>query len=154
MTTVSTTAGAVRGVLTSGVRPAVAPGLAALQDPAPSRLVPKAVPGFGEDCLTVNVWAPADAEGLPVLVWLHGGLFQLGSASAACYSGAHLARRGLVVVGVNYRLGALGYLRTTAGEGNFGLLDQLAALEWVRENITAFGGDPGQVTLAGQSAGA
>ncbi|MCO1576858.1 carboxylesterase family protein [Crossiella sp. SN42] len=142
MTTVSTTAGAVRGVLTSGVRahlgipyaappvgdlrwaapapvipwtgvrPAVAPGLAALQDPAPSRLVPKAVPGFGEDCLTVNVWAPADAEGLPVLVWLHGGLFQLGSASAACYSGAHLARRGLVVVGVNYRLGALGYLRT------------------------------------------
>ncbi|MCK2241686.1 carboxylesterase/lipase family protein [Crossiella sp. S99.1] len=184
MTTVSITSGALRGVLSSGVRAhlgvpyaapplgdlrfaapapvlpwagvrdATAPGLAAVQDPAPSRLVPKAVPGFGEDCLTVNVWAPEQAEGLPVLVWLHGGLFQLGSASAACYSGEHLAHRGVVVVGVNYRLGALGYLRTPEGEGNFGLQDQLAALEWVRDNIGAFGGDPDQVTVAGQSAGA
>lgn len=184
MTTVSITSGALRGLLTSGVRAhlgvpyaappvgelrwaapapvipwtgvrdATRPGPAALQNPKSSRLVPKAVPGFGEDCLTVNVWAPEHAEGLPVLVWLHGGLFQLGSASAACYSGEHLARRGVVVVGVNYRLGALGYLRTPDGAGNFGLQDQLRALEWVRDNVAAFGGDPDQVTVAGQSAGA
>jgi para-nitrobenzyl esterase len=115
-----------------------------------------------EDCLFVNVYTPGTgAARRPVLVWIHGGAFTIGSGSQAIYRGDALARRGdVVVVTVNYRLGALGYLDLEtrfgdefAGSGNLGLLDQIAALRWVRENIAAFGGDPGNVTIFGESAG-
>jgi para-nitrobenzyl esterase len=116
-----------------------------------------------EDCLYLNVWTPAaDRRRRPVLVWIHGGAFVLGAGSQMLYDGASLARRGdVVVVTINYRLGAFGFLRLRdrfgqrlpAG-GNEGLLDQLAALAWVRDEIEAFGGDPGQVTIFGESAGA
>ena len=111
-----------------------------------------------EDCLTLNVWAPhrtGDAL-LPVMVWIHGGAFTAGSGRDAWYNGTSFARRGVVVVTVNYRLGALGFLHLGddfPGSGNIGLLDQVAALEWVRDNIAAFGGDPGNVTIFGESAG-
>lgn len=112
-----------------------------------------------EDCLYLNVWAPADSDRpLPVMVWLHGGAHRIGSGSLAYYNGAGLARRGAVVVTVNYRLGLLGYFAHPAineGEsGNYGLLDEMAALRWVRDNIAAFGGDPDNLTVFGQSAGA
>ncbi|MBI3864220.1 MAG: carboxylesterase family protein, partial [Planctomycetia bacterium] len=114
-----------------------------------------------EDCLTLTVWTPSAGGArrpvpLPVLVWLHGGAYVSGGGALDWYSGARLAREGdLVVVGVNYRLGALGWLHhRDLCAGNLGLLDQHAALEWVRDNIAAFGGDPGNVTLWGQSAGA
>jgi len=115
-----------------------------------------------EDCLTLNVWQPQGADPkLPVMVWIHGGGFVFGSGSQALYAGAELARRGVVVVTLNYRLGALGFLshpalsREQAGGalGNYGLLDQIAALQWVRRNIASFGGDPGNVTIFGESAG-
>jgi para-nitrobenzyl esterase len=115
---------------------------------------------YGEDCLYLNVWTPdTDAARRPVLVWLHGGGFTTGSGSQPIYRGARLAKRGdVVVVTVNYRLGALGYLhlagRWEDAPGNLGLRDQLAALAWVQENISAFGGDPRNVTLFGESAGA
>jgi para-nitrobenzyl esterase len=112
----------------------------------------------GEDCLTVTVWAPADlgSEKVPVLVWFHGGAFNTGAASIPWYSGAPLAREGrIVVVGVNSRLGALGYMRMPGvSPGNLGLHDQLASLHWVQKSIAGFGGDPAQVTIMGQSAGA
>jgi len=120
------------------------------------------VPGYDEDCLTLNVWTPSpgSAERLPVLVWLHGGGFMFGSGSASWYDGSVMARRGqMVVVSVSYRLGALGWLYFAPGTlgpeavANLGLQDQCQALEWVRDNIAAFGGDPGKVTVAGQSAG-
>jgi para-nitrobenzyl esterase len=115
-----------------------------------------------EDCLTLQVWTPAtDGARRPVLVWLHGGGFTAGAGSLPLFDGATLARRGdAVVVTVNYRLGALGFLALPdlqgAGEigANFGLLDQIAALEWVRDHASALGGDPGNVTLFGESAGA
>ncbi|MEU4272840.1 carboxylesterase family protein [Streptomyces sp. NPDC026092] len=115
-------------------------------------------PPFDEDCLTLNVWTPkADGAKRPVMVWIHGGGFISGSGSMPNYSGETFARNGdLVVVTVNYRLGPLGYLyfgEDGAG-GNFWLTDQLAALNWVRANIAAFGGDPENITLAGQSGGA
>jgi len=115
-----------------------------------------------EDCLYLNVWAPAEPEGdLPVLVWLHFGAFQYGGASVPLYDGSHLARAGLVVVTLNHRLGRLGFLahpalsRESASgtSGNYGLMDQVAALEWVQRNIAEFGGDPGNVTFGGVSAG-
>ena len=132
------------------------------------------VPGFSlpgdptrseEDCLNLNVWTPgADDERRPVMVWLHGGGFTTGNGSSALFEGRHLAARGVVVVTVNYRLGALGFLGHPAlvdaadgdggGWGNWGLHDQLAALRWVRDSIAEFGGDPGNVTLFGESAGA
>src|SRR6266702_2952600 len=100
----------------------------------------------GEDCLNLNVWTPdPGAGGLPVLVWLHGGSFMNGSA---------FARDGVVCVTINYRLAAEGFLFLGDGIANLGLLDQLAALRWVQENIAAFGGDPGRVTVAGEAAGA
>lgn len=116
---------------------------------------------MSEDCLTLNVWAPEEARNLPVLVWLHGGGFTNGSGSDPRSDGAALAARGAVVVTVNYRLGLLGYLAhpglsaaSPEGiSGNYGLLDQIAALGWVRRNIAEFGGDPARVTLAGVSAG-
>jgi para-nitrobenzyl esterase len=115
-----------------------------------------------EDCLYLNVWTPAlDGKRRPVMVWIHGGAFTIGSGSQALYDGSVLARRGdVVVVTVNYRLGPLGFLRladVTGGKipstGAEGMLDQVAALEWVRDNIAEFGGDPGNVTIFGESAG-
>jgi para-nitrobenzyl esterase len=122
------------------------------------------LPAASESCLNLNVWTPpTGAAGLrPVLVWIHGGGFALGAGSADIYDGARLAAAaGIVVVTLNYRLGSLGWLyhpdlakAPGAPAGNWGLLDQIAALEWVRDSIEAFGGDPSRVTLAGQSAGA
>jgi para-nitrobenzyl esterase len=118
---------------------------------------------ISEDCLYLNVWTPARrASRLPVLVWIHGGGFGSGSGSIPIYNGASLASHGVVVVTLNYRLGAFGFLahpelsrESKHGvSGNYGLLDVIAALEWVRDDIAAFGGDPANVTLAGQSAGA
>lgn len=115
-----------------------------------------------EDCLNLNVWTPAaDGGRRPVMVWIHGGGFTIGSGSQVIYDGSVLARRGdTVVVTINYRMGALGFLRlndVTNGRipstGNEGMLDQIAALRWVRDNIAEFGGDPGNVTIFGESAG-
>ncbi|MEV0390270.1 carboxylesterase family protein [Nonomuraea sp. NPDC050643] len=111
----------------------------------------------GDDWLTVNVWTPDPdpAARRPVLVWIHGGAYKLGFSGSPGYDARHLARDGdLVFVSLNYRLGIEGFARVDGAPANRGLLDQVAALEWVRENITAFGGDPGQVTVAGDSAGA
>ncbi|HSL59736.1 MAG TPA: carboxylesterase/lipase family protein [Acidimicrobiales bacterium] len=114
-----------------------------------------------EDCLALNVWTPDITGSAPVMVWIHGGGFTTGSGSSSLYRGAALARRGVVVVTLNYRLGALGFLHLAdlggeawAGSGNLGLLDQVAALDWVAEHIGAFGGDPDRVTVFGESAGA
>ncbi|MGW1953177.1 carboxylesterase/lipase family protein [Streptomyces sp. NPDC001920] len=111
----------------------------------------------GDDWLTVNVWTPdADpAARRPVMVWIYGGAYKLGHAGSPGYDAQHLARAGdLVVVSFNYRVGVEGFARIDGAPANRGLLDQVAALEWVRDNITAFGGDPGQVTVFGESAGA
>jgi para-nitrobenzyl esterase len=114
-----------------------------------------------EDCLTLNVWTPSADDGRrPVVVWIHGGGFQSGGADAPVYAGHAFIESECVLVTVNYRLNVFGFLflddifPTDAPRGNNGLLDQIAALEWVRENIAAFGGDPDNVTVAGQSAGA
>ena len=115
-----------------------------------------------EDCLTLNVWTPAlDDAKRPVMVWIHGGAYVAGTAAARLYDGQHLARRGdVVVVTINYRLGAFGFLyheslidESDTRSGNYGTRDQLAALEWVRDHIAAFGGDPDNVTIFGESAG-
>lgn len=117
-----------------------------------------------EDCLYLNLWTPADAEpgqGLPVLFWIHGGAFLHGCGSEKEFDGEGFAKKGVVLVTINYRVNVFGFfshpdLERENGErvsGNYGLLDQLAALRWVRDNIAAFGGDPERVTLAGQSAG-
>ncbi|MGW2860720.1 carboxylesterase/lipase family protein [Streptomyces sp. NPDC001205] len=118
-------------------------------------LIPDEAPQ-GEDCLNLNVWTPhpAPGGGLPVMVWIHGGAFANGSGSVSAYDGSAFARDGVVYVSINYRLGADGFLRLPDRPDNRGLLDQIAALEWVRDNIEAFGGDPGQVTVFGESAGA
>ncbi len=121
------------------------------------------VPPVSEDGLYVNVWKPAgEVSGLPVIVYIHGGTLQTGQPWYADYAGTGLAREGVVVVNLGYRLGVFGYLADEglAAEsahgttGNYGLLDQIKALEWVQKNIAAFGGDPGNVTVAGESAGA
>ena len=119
---------------------------------------------YSEDCLYLNVWSARGAAGQkrPVLVWIYGGAFTGGSTAVALYDGEALARKGLVVVTMNYRVGVLGFLAhpelTAESEfhasGNYGLLDQVAALRWVQKNIAAFGGDPKRVTIGGQSAGA
>ena len=113
-----------------------------------------------EDCLYLNIWAPKSAKKLPVVVWIYGGGFNIGSASMANYSGEPLAKAGVVRVNIAYRVGPLGFLahpelsREGGGaSGNYGLMDQVAALEWVKRNIAQFGGDPANVTIAGQSAG-
>ena len=118
---------------------------------------------FSEDFLYLNVWTTAKKpdERLPVMVWIHGGAFNFGSASQPEYNGKNLAKKGVVVVTINYRLGPLGFLvhpllskeSAQGTSGNYGLLDQIAALKWVQKNIAAFGGNPDQVTIFGQSAG-
>jgi para-nitrobenzyl esterase len=140
-----------------GVREAADYGPAAPQPDRPvARFTHGPMPRTAEDCLSVNVYTPSVEGERPVMVWLHGGGFAIGHAGASLYHGASLARRAdAVVVTVNYRLGSLGWLcHSTFGGGNWGLLDQIAALQWVRENIAAFGGDRLRVTVAGQSAGA
>jgi para-nitrobenzyl esterase len=134
--------------------------------PQPASLLTSTVHSpHDEDCLVLNVWAPREAlvgggVPLPVLVWIHGGGFTTGMGHLAWYDGANLARRGVVVVTINYRLGPLGFCHLEpfggerfAGSANLGLLDQAAALRWVGEHIGAFGGDPDRVTIFGESAG-
>jgi para-nitrobenzyl esterase len=143
----------------SGVRDATRFGPSAPQPP----LLLAALPGFdigpqSEDCLTLNVYAPAAAgRPRPVMVWIHGGGFVIGSGSQVIYDARALVRRGdVVVVTINYRLGVFGFLDLGDQEvatPNPGLLDQIAALEWVRDHVSAFGGDPGNVTIFGESAG-
>ena len=146
-------------------RPARRFGPSSLQHAPVSRLIQAMIgagsAGQSEDCLYLNVWTPGlDGRRRPVLVWFHGGAFVMGSGSTGLYAGRHLAARGdAVVVTLNYRLGALGFLDLKAVGGgaeapsNLGLRDQVAALRWVHENIEAFGGDPERVTVFGESAG-
>ncbi len=110
---------------------------------------------MAEDCLYLNVWTPPAAQGAPVMVWIHGGAHRIGAGSLPYYDGASFAANGVVLVTFNYRLGRLGFFAHPALEesGNFGLMDQAAALRWVKENIAAFGGDPNNVTVFGESAG-
>ncbi|MBA4794844.1 MAG: carboxylesterase/lipase family protein [Phenylobacterium sp.] len=145
------------------VRDATRFGAACPQPPSrPGSIYAARHAALSEDCLFLNIWAPADARKAPVFVWIHGGSLVTGAGSEAMYDGTNLAAEGLVVVTLNYRLGVLGYLAhpelsaesPDGVSGNYGLLDQIAALEWVRDNIAAFGGDPGNVTTAGESAGA
>lgn len=144
-----------------GVRPALdlGPACPQLIDDDPTE---NSSAVMSEDCLTLNVWTPkADNAKRPVLFWIHGGAFVVGSSRNTWYDGSHLAGRGdVVVVSINYRLGAWGFLSLGAfgpeyaGSANLGLLDQVMALKWVRENIAGLGGDPDNVTIFGESAGA
>ena len=147
-----------------GTRPALERGPSCIQKPSLSIDSGAGDPRpMGEDCLNLNVWTPRaePAAKLPVMVWIHGGALIFGAGGLAIYDGAPLAQRGAVVVTINYRMGALGFFAHPSIAGpkpgadvNFGLLDQIAALRWVQQNIAAFGGDPGNVTIFGQSAGA
>ncbi|WHT16057.1 carboxylesterase family protein [Crossiella sp. CA-258035] len=144
----------------SGIRDATTPGPTAPAPPRPSLglldltpLNPPPIPG--SDYRTLTIWAPpTPAPPRPVLVFLHGGGFQVGSGSAPLYDGTAFARDGVLLVTVNYRLGVPGWLHLPGVPANRGLLDVIAALEWLRDNISAFGGDPHNITVAGQSAGA
>ena len=138
-----------------GERDATTHGPTASQTAYPSpmdEILPSSV-APGEDYLNVSVWAPEDAKDLPVMVWIHGGAFVRGANSIATYDGTSFARDGVVLVGVNYRLGVPGFAVLDGAPTNLGLRDQLAALEWVRENAAAFGGDAENVTIFGESAG-
>jgi para-nitrobenzyl esterase len=143
-----------------GVRKAKAFGPRAMQSPVFSDMKFRS-DGVSEDCLYLNVWAPASGKGLPVLVYFYGGGFIAGDGSEYRYDGESMAKRGIVAVTVNYRLGIFGFLAhpdltkesVHHASGNYGLLDQHAALEWVQQNIAAFGGDPARVTIGGESAG-
>ena len=129
---------------------------------APDNVYYDTFPKMSEDCLFLNVWKPAHASSAQVMVWIHGGALRGMSGSEGLYNGARLARKGVIVVTLNYRLGIFGYLalpQLTAesphhSSGNYGLLDQIAALHWVRDNIARFGGDANNITLFGESAGA
>jgi len=152
-------AGGGRG---GGGRGAAAPGAAAQAAPAPA--APPREPARAEDCLYLNVWTSANSpnDRRPVMVWIYGGGFTGGSGGLAWYDGENLAAKGPVIVTFNYRLGSLGFfshpeLAKESGHnasGNYGMMDALAALQWVKKNISAFGGDPNNVTIAGESAGA
>jgi len=146
-----------------GVRKAQSFGAACIQ-PRPTAVHIYANPPakISEDCLTLNIWAPENMKDAPVIVWIHGGALATGYSHEGMYDGAKLAARGAIVVSINYRLGVLGYMAhpglsaesPDSVSGNYGLLDQIAALEWVKANIGAFGGDAANVTIAGESAGA
>jgi para-nitrobenzyl esterase len=146
----------------SGVRPALEYGHDCMQKPFPGDAAPLGTPP-AEDCLVANVWRPADrtARKLPVMVWIYGGGFVNGGSSPAVYSGARFAKRGVVFVSFNYRLGRFGFFGFPAlsrehpdePKGDYGYMDQIAALKWVQRNIAAFGGDPDNVTIFGESAG-
>ncbi len=145
-----------------GVRSATEFGPRAMQKPIYSDMVFRDK-GPSEDCLYLNVWTPAKSakQKLPVMVWIHGGGFQAGAGSEPRQDGENLARKGVVVVNVNYRMGVFGFLAHPeltkesghGSSGNYAFLDQVAALEWVQHNIAAFGGDPKNVTIFGESAG-
>jgi para-nitrobenzyl esterase len=146
----------------AGVRDATAFGPACQQPPAPpSSIYAETYPAMSEDCLSLNVWAPAKAKKAPVFVWIHGGNLVRGSSQQAMFDGANLAKQGVIVVSINYRLGVFGYFAhpglsaesPDGTSGNYGVMDQIAALRWVKANIGAFGGDAGNVTIAGESAG-
>ena len=146
-----------------GVFDASAFGPSCVQPPLPPSSVYYDPPeASSEDCLSLNIWVPEDAENAPVMVWIHGGSLRMGGAAQPVYDGAAYAERGVVFVSINYRLGVLGWLphpelvaESPEGlSGNYGLMDQIAAHEWVQENIGAFGGDPSNVTVMGESAGA
>ena len=148
----------------AGVRAATSPAPMCLQ-PGRGRSMNHyfGAEAVSEDCLYLNIWVPPGAPpsgGWPVLVWIYGGAFNVGSTSMANYSGAQIARKGVIQVNIAYRVGALGFLahpelsREAGGHsGNFGLMDQIAGLGWIKRNISAFGGNAGNVTIAGQSAG-
>lgn len=145
----------------SSVRDAAAYGHDCMQLPFPSDAAPLGTTP-AEDCLVLNVWAPKHRTGkLPVLVWIYGGGFVNGGSSPAVYDGSQFAKRGLVFVSFNYRLGRFGFFAHPAlskeGKdgllGNYGYMDQIAAMKWIQRNIAAFGGDPHQVTVFGESAG-
>jgi len=145
----------------SGVRPAVEAGPDPVQVPLPGS-APRTRP-MSEDCLTLNIWTPAarGGENLPVMVWIPGGSFVAGSGADPMCDGENFARKGVVLVTINYRVGLFGFLAHPAltsesehhASGNYGLLDQIAALRWIRDNIAAFGGNPNYVTAIGVSAG-
>jgi para-nitrobenzyl esterase len=147
----------------TGIRKAIEFGAACIQPPTPiPNIYSSDIGATSEDCLTLNIWAPATAANAPVFVWIHGGALVKGSAKETFYDGANLATRGgIIVVSINYRLGVLGYLahpelsaESAQGvSGNYGLLDQIEALRWIKKNIAAFGGDASNVTIAGESAG-
>jgi para-nitrobenzyl esterase len=146
----------------TGVKSATEFGPACIQPKSALSSVYSAdVGSMSEDCLTLNVFAPADARGAPVFVWIYGGALWGGSSKDKLYDGTRMAERGVVVVTINYRLGVLGWLAHPGlsaespqrVSGNYGLLDQIAALRWVKNNIAAFGGDASNVTIAGESAG-
>jgi len=148
-----------------GVRKATEFSNACWQTPYPpaAAIYQAKLPPLSEDCLYLNIWTPAKSpkDRLPVMFWIHGGGFTRGTANTSAYNGEVLARKGVVVVTINYRLGIFGFfahpgLSAESGHhvsGNYALLDQLAALAWVKKNIAAFGGDPGKVTIFGESAG-
>ncbi len=147
-----------------GVKKADNFGTACLQLPYPDNSPYHEAPEvFGEDCLYLNVWTAAKSakEHRPVMVWIHGGALTRGSGATPAYNGEHLAQKGVVVVTINYRLGIFGYFAHPEltkesdrnASGNYGFLDQVAALEWVQHNIAAFGGNPKNVTIFGESAG-
>ena len=147
----------------SGVRTATAygPACVQLQSNTLSNIYSENPVAMSEDCLTLNIWAPANAHNAPVFFWIYGGALWGGASRQVLYDGARLASRGVIVVSINYRLGVLGWLahpelsaESPLGiSGNYGLFDQIAALRWVKANIGAFGGDPANVTIAGESAG-
>jgi para-nitrobenzyl esterase len=146
----------------TGTRKAEAFAPACIQDGV--SMPGEAPPAMSEDCLYLNIWTPAKSahQGLPVIVWIYGGGYINGSASMPLYWGDRLARQGVVVVTIAYRVGPIGFLALPEltrespqhSSGNYGLMDQIAALEWIQRNIAAFGGDPKSVTIAGQSSGA
>ncbi len=147
----------------TGTRDAGQFGAACIQpSPGPASVYSTAAVPTSEDCLTLNIWTPSATGKAPVFVWIHGGSLTSGTGRSNGYNGAKLAATGTVVVTINYRLGALGYLAhpelskesPDGVSGNYGLLDQIAALQWVQRNIASFGGDPANVTIAGESAGA
>ena len=147
-----------------GVRAATDFGPACVQPQGgPASVYSPAAPlPVSEDCLTLNIWAPTHAKNAPVFFWIHGGALLTGSSREPVYDGKRMADRGIIVVSINYRLGVLGWLAhpglsaesPTGLSGNYGLLDQIAGLHWVKDNISAFGGDAKNVTIAGESAGA
>src|SRR5688572_22768896 len=143
---------------------AAAPGAARGQIAAAGPPQPPRQPPANEDCLTLNVWTSASRanERRPVMMWIYGGGFTGGSGGQAWYDGEDLAVKGPVIVTMNYRLGVFGFLAHPelakeagrSGSGNYGAMDAIAALQWIKKNISAFGGDPNNVTIAGESAGA
>ena len=146
----------------SGVRATERVGLPCMQPAMAAGPYNRGPQLMDEDCLTLDVTAPANARNAPVMVWIHGGTLIWGTGHSSLYDGREFARRGIVLVSINYRLGVLGYLahpelsKESADNvsGNYGLLDQVAALQWVRRNIASFGGDEKNVTIFGESAGA